>query len=399
MGNKQEKGGHGNNPQTENVANQQQKNKVSKKHKTSKQSKTKKSKPSKKNKNNPPICNIPVIIVSEEPTKEWEVKEFLSTNPVKEIKPKIYKDGEWEIVEPETIRKSMTSSSRIKSLEIVTYNIWFGTREETVQEISPRITELMSLIHTKKPDIICLQEMTDTIMQVIESIEWVQKSYWISGNNYSAGYGITILSRFPVINIVEQKFPTKLGRSLLVAQFEVNKEKLFVGTVHLESYAKDYQTRKKQLIVAKEYLTGMGGNSMLMGDFNFADENECIELSFFLSPYIDVWKQLRPDEIGFTYDMQENIMLNETLKMKGREDARNRIDLILYNCAQEKKFKPELIELLGTEEILKDRKIPDGHKKDTIFPSDHFGLHATFLREPTSPHKEGSTKATLSPEH
>lgn len=46
---------------------------------------------------------------------------------------------------------------------------------------------------------------------VIESLDWVQKSYWISANRYPSGYGITILSRLPTIRLMEQKFPTKLG--------------------------------------------------------------------------------------------------------------------------------------------------------------------------------------------
>lgn len=89
--------------------------------------------------------------------KEFILAEFLEENQPKTINPQVYKDGNWEKVEPSFTQKSMKKASEIESLEIVTYNIWFGTRMETVEEIKPRITELMSIVRSKNPHIICLQ--------------------------------------------------------------------------------------------------------------------------------------------------------------------------------------------------------------------------------------------------
>jgi hypothetical protein len=87
--------------------------------------------------------------------------QYLKENPPKRLPLKHFKEGEWMTIEP-----SMSRESRLKrvgevvhlqQMAVVTYNIWFGTRMESVEEIAPRITGLMDIVQSKKPDIICLQ--------------------------------------------------------------------------------------------------------------------------------------------------------------------------------------------------------------------------------------------------
>lgn len=94
------------------------------------------------------------------PIKEFILQDFLLEHKPIDLNPQIYKDGQWVKVEPKETEEVMESAQGIESLEIVTYNIWFGTRMETVEEIRPRISGLMSIVQSKNPHIICLQGFT-----------------------------------------------------------------------------------------------------------------------------------------------------------------------------------------------------------------------------------------------
>lgn len=57
-----------------------------------------------------------------------------------------------------------TTNTELDAFTMINYNIWFGTRRETLEEYEPRITEVIKVILAESPDFICLQEMTDLIL-------------------------------------------------------------------------------------------------------------------------------------------------------------------------------------------------------------------------------------------
>lgn len=125
-------------------------------------------------------------------------------------------------------------------------------------------------------------------------------------------------------------------------------------------------------------LEEMEGNSIVCGDFNLCGTSA--ENVIIPSDYIDVWPHLHPSLPGWT----EDTVVNE---MRFRHSGRHkqvRFDRILYHRHQPhrsanqvvigeenvemKYMRASSIELVGTSCI-------DG---SPIWPSDHFGLFASF---------------------
>ena len=52
--------------------------------------------------------------------------------------------------------------------------------------------------------------------------------------NVMGGYGVLIYSKFPLL-LKEVEFDTFMGRTLLYGVLEINGERFFIGTAHLES--------------------------------------------------------------------------------------------------------------------------------------------------------------------
>ena len=117
--------------------------------------------------------------------------------------------------------------------------------------------------------------------------------------------------------------------------------------------------------LATDYLRESQVPSLLMGDFNFCSTNEN-ENKNIPSDFIDVWAQLRPDDHGWTEDTQINIM-RYNQKRKHKQVRFDRI--LLHQGSAADTWVPSEIELLGLEPL---PSLPD------IWPSDHFGLWATF---------------------
>jgi tyrosyl-DNA phosphodiesterase 2 len=109
-------------------------------------------------------------------------------------------------------------------------------------------------------------------------------------------------------------------------------------------------------------------NVVLMGDFNFCaswqNENDRIDPA-----YHDVWELLRGNEPGYTEDTTINQM---RYLIKGKH-KQVRFDRILSKgFTRESGWAATAIELLGTEAITPELPF--------VFPSDHFGLLASFRR-------------------
>jgi tyrosyl-DNA phosphodiesterase 2 len=120
--------------------------------------------------------------------------------------------------------------------------------------------------------------------------------------------------------------------------------------------------------------------AILVGDFNFDStrnfneggdylgyicalviltrlENEV--LVEILPQYVDTWPLLHPNDKGYTYDSEVNSVIKHYEQM--------RYDRVMIRS---KTWVPTHISLLGNQPI-----------KTNLFPSDHFGLCATFTKE------------------
>jgi len=254
----------------------------------------------------------------------------------------------------------------------------------------------------QQPDVICFQEVIPEIMPFLCEQQWIKSGYILS--DYSGTtvdpYGVLILvktSLRPSFNFIA--LPSRMGRVLLTTEIYPNPEDLdqnfMVATVHLESLS-SHRTRVQQLTIANIAL--LSENSILCGDFNFCSyrnfdaplplENDSLRIT--LPDYADVWELLHPESIqptegyqpptlrdirrgklvvpeipsaGYTFDSIANKMLQ-------RDWERMRYDRIMIKNSSD--WKP--LQIVGTEKIgLMDWGI-------SLFPSDHFGLLATFTK-------------------
>jgi len=278
-------------------------------------------------------------------------------------------------------------------LKVVTYNVWFGTRKESVQELLPRLTALFGIVAQYSPDVVCLQEMTKPILDILLQQSWVREHYWVSDQDIEVGrYKVVMLSRLPLYDscsLSTQELPSTLGRSLLKAKFQINGENVLIATSHLESYDSNSNIRKQQLKVIYRILAEKNtDHAFMMGDFNFANSHErekSIHPKFMelwptvqrlqRRPSTDMMDEDDPENEGFTYDAEKNLMLKEMLVVRKEESVRKRIDLILYRSKDSRWGGVETM-VLGTQKI----GATGGGDSGTapLYPSDHFGVYGKF---------------------
>lgn len=256
-----------------------------------------------------------------------------------------------------------------QTLDILTYNVWFAPHH-----YQTRRRAILALLRDSRADMICLQEVRPRFVE--RDQHWPMTGYVCSLAHASdlGSYGTLMLVRAelqPVFSVHE--LPTAMGRKLVVAQCRINGHSVVVATVHLESLD-NQRVREAQLQVAADVLAREPGDAILVGDFNFCSyrnyagrgplENDCLART--MPDHVDVWPTLRPEEPGYTFDIEVNTMLR-----RPRRDAQMRYDRVLSRRAG--RWQPERVRLVG------DRPVEDG-----IFPSDHFGIHASFAWSPTN---------------
>lgn len=152
-------------------------------------------------------------------------------------------------------------SNSISKLTFLTYNVWFEYFNE-----NNRVPCLLKLLDTSEADFICLQEVTADFMKELLKAPWLTSKYLFSGYQMS-GYNCLILSKLHCNYFRYAYKYTGMGRSLFVAETEVNGEAIAVATSHFESLD-SADIRKDQLEVAFKVLDKYS-TALLMGDFNF----------------------------------------------------------------------------------------------------------------------------------
>lgn len=243
-------------------------------------------------------------------------------------------------------------------LTVSTYNIWFN--DKYAEQRYRAIAELLS---RDAPDIMAFQEVTSASATVFLKQPWIREHYRSAAvvGGSRGNYGMLLLSRLPLDGVTYTRLPTRLSRGYLTAQLTLNGERLAVVSVHLESGKAAAPLRARQLRAIFEAQRHVG-DAVIMGDFNIRDAEDGI-----IGPdYRDVWPALRPGEPGYTEDTTINHMRFD-MKDKHRHV---RFDRVLTKGDA---WRPESIELLGREPIA--AALP------RVFPSDHFGVRCTLIRD------------------
>ncbi|KAJ3212229.1 hypothetical protein HDU67_003949 [Dinochytrium kinnereticum] len=218
---------------------------------------------------------------------------------------------------------------------IVTYNVWFDGLAQ-----KQRANGLLELLKSEFPDVVCLQEVTRTFMEVLTSSTWWKNNYEICQKGFNPSqcwYGI--------ITLVQK------------SSFElIAEEQIRIAQSHFESMANSEIRREQRKIAADRAKLGFEGAhqaGFICGDTNCHGEDE--QNAFEEVRFADVWKVVKGDEPGPTFGL--------TFKVK---DPQSRIDRIGW---QGPIFRPIEVRRIGMEEV-------PGF--EGLYPSDHVGLLSVF---------------------
>ncbi|MED6144112.1 hypothetical protein PIB30_012470 [Stylosanthes scabra] len=297
------------------------------------------------------------------------------TVPFRDVKTKASND---EFV---PVEKNAASGKDSITLKILSYNVWF--REDL--ELHKRMKAIGDLVQLHSPDFICFQEVTPNIFDIFKQSSWwnAYRCSVSSDKAYSRPYFCMLLSKLPVKSFSSKPFSnTIMGRELCIAEVEVvGGKSLVVATSHLESPCPappkwDQMYSKERVQQANEALSLLKNypNVIFGGDMNWDDK---LDGEYPLqNEWIDAWSELRPKEIGWTYDTKSNQMLS------GNRTLQKRLDRFI--C----RFQDLMItgiEMIGKDAIpgaihTKEKKVRKEIKQLVlpVLPSDHYGLLLTI---------------------
>lgn len=249
------------------------------------------------------------------------------------------------------------------TFKIMSYNIWF----DQFLRIS-RTKSLIKKILIEQPSVICLQEVTPAVQQLLlndlESL--YQYSY---PNHLTRRYGCLIMSKYKIENTKTFKFNSNMGRQLDIVNIKIGNEYVIVGNTHFESeFDTLNETKLSQYKYSSKLLNEIFNDnkhiSSFMGIFLCSDTN-LTEVDKHL--YYSVFDSFNDahvvdqslNSLSWTYDTSTNIyLLNHSKKIQAR------LDRILYKT---------------TSMIQTDFSITNGFPNIEI--SDHYGITSSFVKK------------------
>lgn len=304
-------------------------------------------------------------------------------------------ENEIAVEDAKELSGAVRSTREAGGFSILTWNVWFGDRYESAEHFRKRCQGIVDYLGGLRPDFVCLQEVTPSLLKQIQSSEWVEQEYDVS-NNSIRSYGVLLLSRKGLsCTFKEVPLPTNQGRSLLCAEAKLKSgEKVAIATVHLESLHAP-RMRRRQLAICDRALSRGPDTRVLCGDFNFCSYRnfnpeitplENLVLREEIPEFVDVWTRLLGGgkQKGYTFDSVVNTNIHKFERM--------RYDRTLARSAS---FAPRRISMIGTIKV--DLKLPEPEEKlvpvlknkkrvkrlstdygAEVHLSDHFGLISFF---------------------
>jgi len=287
----------------------------------------------------------------------------------------------------------------LPNLNVLTYNVYGGGKFKDIR--SEYI--INTIFRDSSPDIICLQEVTYEILDMILKKNpryylWTKIDAMKDNNitltdedlNKTKKEGfIAILSKWKFLTkeLVNKGswFDDGIMKTILDTKTDLGYN-LVVYNVHTiggtygkseEIVLKKREKRIKELKSLRDSINmELNRNIIIMGDFN-SDSNDpdlFPEIKHYPENQIegcfDVWKSLYPKLVGAT-ESHKNNLFRAYLKPKQNREAR--FDKVIYYGNN---INPESIEMIGNKKV-KEIKDDDNITVE-LFPSDHFGLKCSF---------------------
>ncbi|CAI5524568.1 unnamed protein product [Closterium sp. Naga37s-1] len=342
--------------------------------------------------------------------------------------------------EPAVTSTSVSASASAR-VSIMTWNVWFN-EEAALQH---RMNAIGAAILHHRPHVVCLQEVTRSIVELFSAHPWFSEYRPCSPlrDHHMPPYFCLILARLAVQQQHVHPFANSImGRQLLITSFRLpplasNASSappcvLTVATSHLESpcpapptwdqhfspqrvqqaaealrllHSQQWRERGAEKKRAREEsVAGNGGRSgegegggeredvVFCGDMNWNDKRDGdVPMP---QGWVDAWQHLHPrEQEGFTYDSRLNPML-----------AGGRLRLRLDRCwVRLQHLRLHSLSLLGTHPIpggsySKQRRVKGQPTMVDLplLPSDHFGLLLVLKRGEGGAVGDGDGRAVAS---
>ncbi len=236
-------------------------------------------------------------------------------------------------------------------MRILTLNTW-GTRGPQERRVV-----LLEVLKTLRPDVLCLQEVTDP--SLLDALPYPMRAYAASGS-------LAVLSRFPTKDRREITYKTisllePHRRQALLTEITVGSDSLWVVTTHLAWKAEDEASRVSQVEELLQWIQPLGDRILLAGDFNAEPSSPPIR-QIVEAGFTDLFAYLRPQDPGITWDNRNPFIQSHEVKFPDR-----RIDYLFLHEKALTGLKPTQCEVVG--------RIPTA---EGLFPSDHYGVLATL---------------------
>ncbi len=226
--------------------------------------------------------------------------------------------------------------------------------------VAERIPVLLQRLGQTNADFIALQEVKSWFLKALMREPWVNDYFFTTLETRTPDGKLLLLSRYPIERARYYKLPSKTSRHFLYAQLEWGNIPLQIAVVHLDSLLELGPMRVKQMKKVFKVIK-KGHAALVVGDFNFGD-GEQPDTAALPRNFRDPWLELQKGQVGFTWNREKNPMAYK--KSLPGEPSR-RLDRILYRADEFKAVSTKIVfnrPAAGRE----------------VFPSDHFGVFATF---------------------
>ncbi|CAF1509062.1 unnamed protein product, partial [Adineta ricciae] len=272
----------------------------------------------------------------------------------------------------------------------ITWNILFDYYQSALIHSQQRYRSILDTLKSILPDVVCLQEVTKTFLDLLLNELWFQQNNYyiiitknIINSNEEKSYGqLMIMKNFrprsfaicPLdlsddenLKLLTTKKP-KIMKELIIARFGLSaKVTIDLVNLHLHSDLARNATDKRCQTLNNLFRTMKTHSYMLIGDFNFGDAHSKEQniLNTYENDIHDLWKEVyRLDEDpGFTYDPSRNICA----KIISESQKSRRLDRYLIHTLYNLSYSIENLSMIAIDTIPIDNN-------QQMNLSDHYAL-------------------------
>ncbi|CAF3073401.1 unnamed protein product, partial [Rotaria socialis] len=276
----------------------------------------------------------------------------------------------------------------------LTWNILFDYQKPGLIHSSQRYQSILHTLKTLLPDVILLQEVTVSFLNLLLNELWLQENNYyivimrsVINSEQNKSYGQMILTKnfrprsFSICPLdtsdedrtVAASTTTKTTKELIIARFGLNpKITIDLVNLHLHSDLSRNSSEKRCQALENLFKKMKTNNYMLIGDFNFGDSyvKEQNILEKYEDEVHDLWKIIYhlDQNPGFTFDPSNNICARIT----STSQTNRRLDRYLVHTLDTVSYSIEHLAIIGTQPIPIDPLNNDNSQR--IHQSDHYAL-------------------------